>query len=121
MLALELLTWWYSRGWLELAHRSAKFVSDLYNYFSVNLLLRTIFAPWKRIISYGSQSLNEKLRSLGDNLVSRMVGLGVRLVVLITAVILLFLSLVISVVAVLVWPLVPIAIPVLFTRMVLLP
>ncbi len=118
MLALELVSWWYSKGWSELASRSVNLLTGLYSYFSVSLLLKTIFSPWKMIVSYGSRSLNQRLRAMADNLVSRMVGLSVRLIVLVTALVLMLLAMTLSLVALLLWPLLPLAIPVLLIRLV---
>ncbi len=119
MLALEMITWWYSEGWLGFARRLWSYVKGLYNYFSVALLAKTLFAPWKRITTYGSRSVNERLRAMADNLVSRMVGFSVRLMVLVAGLILILFSLIVGLVGLVVWPLIPIAIPVLIIRTVL--
>jgi hypothetical protein len=76
--------------------------------FSVPLLLRTLFAPWRRIISYGDSSFAEGLQALLDNTISRFVGFGVRLVVLVAAAILITLSVLLSALVIIFWPFLPI-------------
>ena len=42
------------------------------SFFSITLLLKTLFDPWKRDVSYAENiSLNEQFRLLAENLVSR--------------------------------------------------
>lgn len=71
--------WWYleapSRNWLIVK----AFVLRMIDTFSVPILLRTLFAPWKRdIISTENLSLNERFQVWGANLVSRLVGAVIR-------------------------------------------
>jgi hypothetical protein len=81
----ELLSWWYGPGWKQALHRIFKWATDTERAFSAGLLLRTLFAPWRRIISAGGRSLDAKIRDALDNLVSRLVGACVRSFVLIAA------------------------------------
>jgi hypothetical protein len=120
MLALEFIIWWYTSGWVELARRAEKYIIGVYDYFSVALLSKTILAPWKQIVSYGSQSINERMRATVDNLVSRMVGLTVRLFVLVFALFLMLGGMVFGAIALFLWPLLPLIVPILVVRMVLL-
>ena len=58
---------------------------SILNNFSVIQLTRTLFAPWRRIITYPGASIDEKFKAWGDNVFSRMIGFVVRLGVLIAA------------------------------------
>lgn len=75
--------------------------------FSVPILLRTLFAPWKRIITYPGASIDAKIRAFGDNMVSRAVGFSVRLLVLFSAGIMLVLVSTVAVIELVVWPFLP--------------
>ena len=86
-------------------------LSGFMDIFSVNQLLKTLFAPWRRIISYPGASLDERFRAWGDNLFSRMIGFVVRFFVLLTALLSLALIMALTVVELIVWPLLPVAVP----------
>ena len=107
MLALQLFAWWYGRGWSSAGRNIPKILASISHAFSVPILLRTLFAPWRRIITYPGASLEAKARAFGDNIVSRAVGLAVRLIVLLTACVMSALALVAGVVSFILWPLVP--------------
>lgn len=75
--------------------------------FSVSILLRTLFSPWRRIITFPGASLQDHLRAFGDNLISRFVGFIVRVSVLIAAGVTLALLVLLCFVEIVIWPLVP--------------
>jgi hypothetical protein len=110
MLTLELFTWWFSQGWLQVIKGSGRRLVRISNVFSVPILLRTLLAPWRRIITYPGASIDAQLRALADNLVSRLIGFTVRIIVLITASLVLLVTLVVSILSIVLWPLVPIAV-----------
>lgn len=77
------ITWWYGQGWRRqlqiVADRNAK-LADM---FSLDLLLRTMFAPFRQIgTGSGGGSLEMKLHAWADLLFSRLVGAAVRSVTL---------------------------------------
>ena len=106
-MALELFQWWYSRGWATLLRRTNNNFVILSETFSAGTLLRTLFAPWKRIITYPGASLDAHMRAFADNLISRIVGFVVRIFVLFAFVLLGMLALVASVIQLVIWPLIP--------------
>jgi hypothetical protein len=108
MLVFELVRWWYSDGWLKLGQNFGLRLRQVYQMFSVPILLTTLFAPWKRIVTYPGQGLNEKMRAMIDNLVSRFVGFGVRILVIIAALVSLAVIALLGLVSFVIWPLVPI-------------
>jgi hypothetical protein len=110
MIALAFFSWWYGRGWNDTAHRLSRRIDKLNRAFSVKLLLKTLFSPWRRIISYPGASLGEHFRAWGDNIVSRIVGFFVRLFVLLAALIASLVIIIVSILEVIVWPLLPPAI-----------
>lgn len=75
---------------------------------SVPILLRTMFAPWRRIITESDGAIGQRVRALIDNTVSRCVGFSVRLIVLLTALVLLAGYAVIGGALLLLWPLLPV-------------
>lgn len=109
MIALEMLWWWYGRGWRLMLSQAVRRVSTLGQAFSVGILLRTLFLPWRRIISYPGAGLDAKLRALVDNLLSRCVGFVVRSFVLVAVAVLAVVATVIGLVQIIIWPLIPLA------------
>jgi len=105
---LELLRWWYGTGWFQTAHHSITWAESTGRTFSVPLLIRTLFAPWRRIVNVGGRSLDEKARAILDNLISRCVGFVVRLFVLIAAGLITGATLLSAFLLTLIWPVLPI-------------
>jgi hypothetical protein len=116
MLALEFFGWWYGAGWRLLARNMQKRMRGLARMFSVSILVRTIFAPWKRIITYPGKGLDAQMHAMADNMVSRLVGFTIRVFVLIAAGITLLLGGILSMVELVAWPLLPIAAIVLLVK-----
>ncbi len=109
-MVFELFRWWYGAGWLQTASSIRDWPSGVRRSFSVPLLLKTLFAPWKRITSISGRGFDAKVRASVDNFVSRMVGFTSRVFVLLAAALLLFLTTVLGVVATIIWPLIPVGI-----------
>jgi hypothetical protein len=107
MLVVAFLRWWYGPGWHDTSQQVLKRVRHLYLDFSVPILLRTLFAPWRRIMTPKDGPLTQKLRAMLDNLISRFVGLGVRLIALFTGCLLMGLTLAAGGLLALLWPIIP--------------
>lgn len=109
MLVIPLLRWWYGSGWVWAANRLRSRLGRIGRDYSVSILLKTLFSPWKQIISTaGAQStISIKFNILIDNLVSRLVGFMVRSLTLFAAGVIWLLTFVIGVGVLLVWPVVP--------------
>ncbi len=111
MLIAAFFQWWYGPGWVQQLRNMERRVKNIAGMFSMDILLRTMFSPWKQIVSRArrDQSLGDKVRAYIDNQVSRFVGFWVRLLVLLTAFICILLVSVVSVVSVVLWPLIPLS------------
>src|SRR6266702_882635 len=106
----EFFRWWYGAGWRRMIRGVGAAPAAVERNFSVAILLGTLFAPWKRIISVQGRSLDTKVQAMFDNLISRLVGLVVRLFVVFAAWIWIGVTFAGSVVVAIVWPLVPLLI-----------
>lgn len=109
MLALAFLQWWYGPGWLRGWTSLGARLRRTYYGFSVPLLSRTLLSPWRRIITPGGGPLSDRMRALLDNLVSRVVGLIVRLLTILTAGIIAVWWLLVAAAQLVIWPLLPLA------------
>lgn len=107
---LEMLRWWYSTGWLQAMERIISWPRGIGRSLSVSLLLATLLAPWRRIVSVGGRSLDDKMRNTADNFISRCIGFFVRIGVLIAAALYSAAALAVATIIVIIWPIAPVAI-----------
>lgn len=110
MVIISLLSWWYSEGWLEQISLTKRSFIKLADKFSIGMLLKTLFAPFRQI-SVGEQaSKTASLASvIADKLISRLVGSVMRLVMVFVGTLALIIYAIISVFRLAGWPLLPLA------------
>jgi hypothetical protein len=119
MLALAFFQWWYGPGWFQAWNSLGARLKRTYYGFSVPQLSRTLFSPWRRIVTPGGGSIGDRLRAILDNLISRFVGVIVRILTLTAAGIICLWWTVIAITQVAVWPFIPIIAVVLIMRGIL--
>jgi hypothetical protein len=116
MFMLDLVSWWYGSGWAGVLGRTRHRLTGLAEMFSITTLLHTLFAPWRRIITYPGASMDARLRALGDNALSRCVGFTVRFFVLLAAAVSFVGLCVAAVLELVLWPLLPVIAIVLIVK-----
>lgn len=121
MLFIDMITWWYGPGWVQRLSNLKMHLANWMKYFSLGILLKTLFQPWKQIVTVtgNGTSLGAKKDALIDNLVSRFVGFLVRSSVFFFALIVMATVLLLSLAYVIIWPLIPL-LPVAFVVLGLL-
>ena len=107
MVFLSLFQWWYGAGWLSAIEHAQHRLLKTYRLFSVPILLRTWFAPWRRIVTAPGAGIGAHMRAAVDNFISRFIGFLVRSIVLLTALVVLLFSAVVSLLELLSWPFIP--------------
>lgn len=109
MFIVGMLSWWYTAGWKQRAIAVKTHLIGQFDYFSIDLLIRTLFSPWKQI-SAGSVRgpVGVQLRAWFDGLISRIIGATVRTIMIIIGTIGMILGVLIGVVGIIIWPLIPI-------------
>lgn len=101
--------WWYSAGWLwifekTVTNRANKWI----DYFSMPSLFKTLFAPFKQTRSARrKKGIDAMVQSAIDNFVSRIIGFFARTFLLVAGTICLIFVVITGVVAILVWPTIP--------------
>ena len=110
MLLGSFFSWWYGKGWAQVLKSFTSRLAGVAEAFSVVQLSRTLFSPWRRIISYPDAGLAEKFRAWIDNLISRVVGFVVRVLVLLAALVVFILVAIVMTIETVLWPLLPPAI-----------
>lgn len=110
MLAISFLQWWYTRGWGIYFKGFRERIRNLADFFSIGLLLKTLFSPFRQISANESSStggLDRALTVLTDKLVSRIIGFIVRIFIIVFGLISMIVQLVFGLVLAIIWPCVP--------------
>jgi hypothetical protein len=113
MLMVAFLQWWYGPGWRDASDRLLARLHNTYLTFSLPILLKTLFSPWRRIITPAGASLQARFRAVVDNAVSRAVGFTMRLSLLVTALIILSVTSLLGGLILVLWPIIPALGPIL--------
>lgn len=109
MFIVGLFSWWYGAGWRQRLLAAREHIASTYDYFSIDLLVKTLFAPFRQISAGKVRgSLEVQMRAFFDRLISRWIGATVRLIVIFIGTIALCLSLVIQGVLIVAWAFVPV-------------
>lgn len=112
MLIISLFQWWYGVGVKEFIGRLHLQLVKLTDFFSVGLLLKTLFTPFRLIDAnpdYG-EGLDAKMRAGVDKLVACLIGGMIRTTVVIIGILSLIIMLVINFGRLILWlamPLLP--------------
>lgn len=108
---IAFFSWWYGNGWQQVVGSFRPRIRTIAENFSVTQLLRTLFAPWKRIITQPGRSLEARFRAAGDNAFSRCIGFIIRVGVLLAALVCVVVVALLTIIEIIVWPLLPLAVP----------
>lgn len=84
------LTWHYTQGFTRALNGVDFFIQSIFHNFSLPILIRSLFAPWKRMAvedNLPGFNLTRSLENLTFNLISRSIGLVVRTILIFTCLI----------------------------------
>lgn len=102
--------WWYGLGWVRLMHGVGVRIQGVLQFFSVGLLLGSLFAPYRQISAGRVRgNLQAELQALGDRLFSRLIGAVIRLMLILTGLATALLVALFGLVVIAVWPVLPVA------------
>ncbi len=109
MFIVGLLGWWYGAGWRNRLRMIVERLARAYDFFSLDLLLKTLFAPFRQISAGQVKgSLSVQLRAFFDRLLSRCIGAIVRMIMLVVGAVWTTTLAIIGVIEGLLWLFVPI-------------
>lgn len=110
MFIVGMLTWWYTLGWKKVIEILVEKLSMTEDYFSIDILLGSLFLPYKQISASGNGmgTFQDKLREWGDKQFSRVFGAMIRLILIIVGTFWLLIQVVVDIVILAVWPLLPV-------------
>ncbi|MDN5274974.1 MAG: uncharacterized protein JWP06_875 [Candidatus Saccharibacteria bacterium] len=84
MFIVGILSWWYGPGWRQRVARLGERLNASMDYFSIDLLVRTFFAPFRQISAGKVRGpLGVQMRAFLDRIISRIIGAMIRFIVII--------------------------------------
>jgi len=87
-LILDFVSWYYTRAFIDIVSVWSNFFWFTIHFFSIPLLLRTLFSPWKRMTDpYSKQSLESFFETLIVNIMSRLLGAFVRTFIIVAGIV----------------------------------
>lgn len=108
MFIVGLFSWWYGAGWRQRGALLRERLVAMDDYFSIDLLLRTLFNPFRQISAGGVRGpLGVQIHAFFDRLISRCIGAMIRSFIIVIGVIGLVVYAVIGGVLLVAWLFVP--------------
>lgn len=109
MFVVGILSWWYSAGWRQRFTMLKERLANTMDYFSIDLLARTLFAPFRQISAGRVDGpLGVKLRAFLDRLISRAIGAMVRSTMIIFGIGAIAIHSLVGAITLIVWAIIPI-------------
>lgn len=110
MFLAEMFSWWYSNGFVKRVQMIKTRLASSADFFSVGLLLSTLFAPYKQIsANAGGDSVSDKFRASIDKLISRFIGAFIRTFMIIFGCIAMSVQLIFGIIVLIFWAILPIS------------
>lgn len=111
MLIVDVLGWWYTRGWAwSLQQLLVRRSGSIAKFFSIGDLLKTLFAPFRQdALNVKGAPIGVRLQALGGNIISRIFGAIIRSLLIVCGIIALAANAVAGLIMVALWPLLPVA------------
>ena len=108
MFIVGLLSWWYGAGWVAEAKRVKERIASTADYFSIGLLAKTLFSPFRQISAGRVDGpIGIKWRAFVDRLISRCIGALMRTFLIILGIVCISLIAVVGAVLLATWFIVP--------------
>ncbi len=109
MFILGILSWWYGAGWRQRVTMLQEKLASTMDYFSIDLLVRTLFSPFRQISAGATNGpIGVQMRAFMDRLISRLIGAMVRFFMIIIGSCAILLYSLIGMVAVIAWGFIPV-------------
>lgn len=108
MFLVGIFQWWYGAGWLRHVRRSYVGILRTADVFSIGLLLKTLFNPFKQISAADvNGSLPVQFQAFLDKLFSRAVGTAIRSFTIIIGLVVIVIRTLWTCVSIVAWTLLP--------------
>jgi len=101
--------WWYGAGWISRIQMFKDRLDVSADFFSIGLLLKTLFAPFRQISAEKVDgSIEDKMRAFFDRMISRTVGSVVRIVMMLIGLSAMLIQILFSGIVLVFWLLMPV-------------
>lgn len=108
MFLVGIFQWWYGAGWLRHIRRSYVGVLRTADAFSIGLLLKTLFNPFKQISAANvNGGFPVQLQAFFDRMFSRAVGTVIRSFTIIIGLVVIVMRILWTVISIVVWTILP--------------
>lgn len=109
MFIIGMLSWWYGAGWRQRVTILRERLANTIDYFSIDLLAKTLFAPFRQI-SAGKVNgpLGVKMHAFFDRILSRFIGMMIRSTMIVMGTCVIVMHCLLGAITVIVWAFVPI-------------
>lgn len=108
MFIVGLLSWWYGAGYIQRTRLIRERMTSTIDYFSITLLLRTFFSPFRQISAGRVDGpIGVKWQAFVDRLVSRCIGAVIRFFMIFIGMFMILLYGIIGAVSLLLWVFIP--------------
>lgn len=109
MFILGVVSWWYGAGWRQRSTFLRARLVGIMDFFSIDLLIRTLFAPFRQISAGNVQGpIAVQMRAFFDQLISRIIGAALRTFMIIIGCLAIILYAVIGGLLIVAWAFVPV-------------
>lgn len=109
MFLAGILSWWYSKGWTSRVYLMRDRLASSADYFSINLLLTTLFSPFRQIsVDSTTVTPGDRMKAFFDKLLSRCIGAIVRSFMIIFGSIFMLLQVLFGLIILLFWLIIPV-------------
>ncbi len=108
MFILGILSWWYGAGWRQRVTMLREKIASTMDYFSIDLLAKTLFSPFRQISAGKVQGpLGVQMRAFADRVISRVIGGMIRSFMIVIGIVAILLYSIVGSVFVILWAAVP--------------
>ena len=108
MFIVGIFSWWYGAGWKERLVMLRERLESTADYFSIDLLLKTLFSPYRQISAGQVRgSINVQMRAFFDRLISRIIGAIIRTFMIVFGAVTMLLQVVIGGALLMLWGIIP--------------
>lgn len=109
MVIVGLFSWWYGAGWKQQVIAVRDNLLSVYDYFSIDLLLKTLFSPWRQIAAGKVRgNISMQMRAWFDRLFSRIIGGFIRTIVMVVGIVSILVVTIVGLLRLCLWPMIPV-------------